>query len=171
VHPLLDPSSSAASRGDTPATEGSLEEDGSARTQSPGLHGGEGEGEEDEETTYTIKAKVFKFTTDREGAPTWSEMGIGMLRLKKHKETNARRVILRSNTTGKIIINFRIYPGLQPKRTGKTVAFTGHISSPEKDTQSAQYRLRVATEGTATELVEAMEREVRLVQTNSSPDT
>jgi hypothetical protein len=54
-----------------------LEEDGLARTQSPGLHGGEGEGEEDEETTYTVKAKVFKFTTDREGAPTWSDMGIG----------------------------------------------------------------------------------------------
>jgi nucleoporin NUP2 len=103
-----------------------LEEDGLARTQSPGLNGGEGEGEEDEETTYTVKAKVFKFSTDRAGAPTWSEMGvgayfslsllgptfiilsrslcIGMLRLKKHKETNARRVILRSNTTGKIII-------------------------------------------------------------------
>lgn len=142
-----------------------------ARTQSPGLHGGEGEGEEDEETTYTLKAKVFKFTTDREGAPTWSDMGIGMLRLKKHQETNARRVILRSNTTGKIIINFRIYPGLQPKRTGKTVAFTGHITSPEKDTQSVQYRLRVATEAAATELVEAMEHEVRLVQTNSSPST
>ncbi|KAI0297110.1 hypothetical protein BC826DRAFT_967791 [Russula brevipes] len=102
---LLDvPSSAAASRGDTPATEGSVEEDGLARTMSPGLHGGEGEGEEDEETTYTVKSKVYKFTTDREGVPTWSEMGIGMLRLKKHKETNARRVILRSSTTGKIII-------------------------------------------------------------------
>jgi hypothetical protein len=67
--------------------------------------------------------------------------------------------------------NFRIYPGLQPKRTGKTVAFTGHITSPEKDTQSVQYRLRVATEAAATELVEAMEHEVRLVQTNSSPST
>ena len=128
VPALLDQPSSAASRGDTPATEGSLEEDGLARTQSPGLQGGEGEGEEDEDTTYMIKAKVFKFTTDREGAPTWSDMGIGaylppslrfvislgahsfrllcigLLRLKKHKETNARRVILRSSTTGKIII-------------------------------------------------------------------
>ncbi|KAI0270766.1 hypothetical protein BGY98DRAFT_937424 [Russula aff. rugulosa BPL654] len=169
VSAFLDPSSSAASRGDTPATEGSLEEDGLARTQSPGLHGGEGEGEEDEETTYTIKAKVFKFTTYKEEAPTWSEMGVGMLRLKKHKETDARRVILRSNTTGKIILNFRIYPGLQPKRTGKTVAFTGHAPSPDqKDTQSVQYRLRVVTEGAATELVEAMEREVRLVQTTPS---
>ncbi|KAH9979165.1 hypothetical protein BJV74DRAFT_131572 [Russula compacta] len=163
--------SSAATRGDTPATEGSVEEDGPARTQSPGLHAGESEGEEDEETTYTVKAKVYKFTTDREGEPTWSEMGIGMLRLKKHKKTNARRVILRSSTTGKIVINFRIYPGLQPKRTAKTVAFTGHITSPGKDTQTVQYRLRVGTEGAATELAEAMEREVRLVQTESSPST
>jgi len=44
---------------------------------SPGLHGGEGDGEEDEETTYTVKTRVFKFTTDREGASAWSEMGVG----------------------------------------------------------------------------------------------
>jgi len=94
-----------------------------------------------------------------------------MLRLKKHKETNARRVILRSATTGKIVINFRMYPGLQPKRSGKTVAFTGHITSPGKDTQTAQYRLRVANEGVATEMTEAIEREVRLVQADPSPST
>jgi nucleoporin NUP2 len=68
------------SRADTPATEGSLEEDGQAPS---GIHGGEGEGEEDEETTYTVKAKVFKFTTDREGAPTWSEMGVGAYLLSR----------------------------------------------------------------------------------------
>ncbi|KAH9978598.1 hypothetical protein BGW80DRAFT_684924 [Lactifluus volemus] len=59
------------------------------------------------------------------------------------RRPNARRVILRSSATGKIIINFRIYTGLLPKRTGKTVAFTGHITSPGKDTQTVQYRLRV----------------------------
>ncbi|KAI9450532.1 hypothetical protein F5148DRAFT_589783 [Russula earlei] len=94
-----------------------------------------------------------------------------MLRLKKHNETNTRRVILRSTTTGKIVINFRIYPGLQPKRTGKTVAFTGHITSPGKDTQTAQYRLRVGTEDAAKEMTEAIEREVRLLQTDSSSST
>jgi len=142
-----------------------------ARTLSPGLQGGEGEEDEDEETTHTVKAKVYKYTIDREGTPVWAEMGIGMLRLKKHKETHARRVILRTNTTGKIVINFRIYPGLQPKRQGKIVSFTGHITSPGEDTQSAQYRLRVGTELNAIELTEAIEREVRLVQTNSSPST
>jgi len=97
--------------------------------------------------------------------------GIGMLRLKKHKVNNARRAILRSSTTGKIIINFRIYAGLQPKRTGKTVAFTGHITSPEKETQTVQYRLRVATEAAATEMAEALEREVQFVQAEASQST
>ncbi|KAH9176355.1 hypothetical protein EDB89DRAFT_152122 [Lactarius sanguifluus] len=162
---------SSTSRADTPATEGT-QEDGLARTLSPSIPGGEGdaegEGEEDEETTYTVKAKVYKFTTDNEGASSWAEMGIGMLRLKKHKVTNARRIILRSSTTGKIIINFRIYAGLQPKRNAKAVAFTGHITSPDKETQTVQYRLRVGTEATATEMAEAIEREVRLVQAEAS---
>jgi nucleoporin NUP2 len=161
----------STSRADTPATEGT-QEDGLARTLSPGVPGGEGdvegEGEEDEETTYTVKAKVFKFTTDREGASTWAELGVGNLRLKKHKVTNARRVILRSSSTGKIIINFRIYAGLQPKRTAKVVAFTGHITSPDKETQTVQYRLRVGTEAIATETAEAIEREVWLVQAEAS---
>ncbi|KAH9957953.1 hypothetical protein BC827DRAFT_632483 [Russula dissimulans] len=198
------PPVAAATRGDTPATEGSVDEDGLARTMSPGLHGGEGDGEEGEETTFTVKAKVFKFTADSEGQLAWSDMGvgaflsypslacfslspclihwcfdasfsssfcIGMLRLKRHRETNTRRVILRSISTGKIIINFRIYPGLQPKRTAKTIAFTGHITSPGKETQTAQYRLRVGTEDAAKEVTEALEREVRLMQTESSPST
>ena len=67
--------------------------------------------------------------------------------------------------------NFRIYPGLQPKRSGKTVAFTGHITSPGKDTQTAQYRLRVANEAAAAEMTEAIEREVRLVQADSGPSS
>ena len=79
-----------SSRGDTPATEGSLDEDGQAPS---GIHGGEGEGEgeEDEETTYTVKAKVFKFTTDREGAPSWSEMGVGAYLLSRFLAFPAKR--------------------------------------------------------------------------------
>jgi hypothetical protein len=61
---------------------------------------------------------------------------------------------------------------LQPKRTTKTVAFTGHITLPGKDTQTAQYRLRVGNEAAAIEMAEAIEREVRLVQAaDSSPST
>jgi hypothetical protein len=64
-----------------------------------------------------------------------------------------------------------MYPGLQPKRTAKTVAFTGHITSPGSDTQTAQYRLRIGSEAAAIETAEAMEREVRLVKADSSPSS
>ncbi|KAI0266853.1 hypothetical protein BC834DRAFT_873854 [Gloeopeniophorella convolvens] len=93
-------------------------------------------------------------------------MGVGMLRLKKHKDSGARRAIVRSNSTGKILVNFRIYPGLAPKRTGKTVAFTGHAAAHEPGgaPQTVQYRLRVASEAAAAEMAEALEREVAHVQ-------
>jgi nucleoporin NUP2 len=67
------------------------------------VHEAEGEGEENEDTTHAIKSKVYKFVKEGAGAK-WADMGVGILRLKKHKETGARRVLLRNSSTGKILI-------------------------------------------------------------------
>ena len=64
----------------------------------------EGEGEEDEVTVHEIRSKVYKMTKDKEGKAQWGDMGVGVLRLKKHKETGARRMLLRNSSTGKITI-------------------------------------------------------------------
>ena len=71
---------------------------------SSSVHDLEGEGEEDEVTMHEIRSKVFKMTKDKDGKAQWGDLGVGMLRLKKHKETNARRVLLRNSSTGKITI-------------------------------------------------------------------
>ena len=71
---------------------------------SSSVHDIEGEGEEDEETTHEIRSKVFRMTKDKEGKVQWSDLGVGMLRLKRHKTTLARRVLLRNSGTGKITI-------------------------------------------------------------------
>ena len=68
------------------------------------MHDQEGEGEEHEETKHEIRSKVYKMTKDKEGKAQWGDMGVGMLRLKKHKETGSRRVLLRNSSTGKITI-------------------------------------------------------------------
>ncbi len=68
------------------------------------MHDLEGEGEEDEVTTHEIRSKVFRMTKDKEGKAQWGDLGVGMLRLKRHKETEARRVLLRNSGTGKITI-------------------------------------------------------------------
>jgi nucleoporin NUP2 len=65
------------------------------------VHDQEGEGEEDEETTHSVKTKVYSLNTE-EGA--WKDLGLGVLKVKKHKETGAGRLLLRNSSTGKITI-------------------------------------------------------------------
>ena len=101
----------------------------------------------------------------------------GMLRLKKHKETESRRVLLRNSGTGKIIIvspillislstginisqNFKIYPGLNPSMSGKVVTFVGHDDTG----LSATYRVRVPTEQDAIEFKSALDSEISAVK-------
>jgi nucleoporin NUP2 len=65
------------------------------------VHDQEGEGEEGEETTHSVKTKVYSLNRE-EGA--WKELGLGLLKVKRHKETGARRLLLRNSSTGKIAI-------------------------------------------------------------------
>lgn len=86
-------------------------------------HDEEGEGEEEEETVHAIKLKVYQLNRKRDDKSTggWMDLGhgtcssfqalfssfdspTGMLRLKKHKESGARRLLLRNSSTGKINI-------------------------------------------------------------------
>ncbi|KAF5370587.1 hypothetical protein D9758_001823 [Tetrapyrgos nigripes] len=125
-------------------------------------HDEEGEGEEDEETTHSIRLKAFRLKKADEGAAGWAELGTGLLRLKKHKQTGARRVLLRNSSTGKVIINFNLYGGLNPSQTKKTVMFVGH----EGET-SQTYNVRMKTEEQAAELKNALEREITFVKAKS----
>jgi len=120
------------------------------------IHDQEGEGEEDEETTHVVKAKVYKLAKND---AKWTDMGVGMLRLKKHKISSVRRVLLRNSSTGKITINFIIYPGLNPASTSNHVSFVGHEGGV-----STTFKLRLKTEEDARELKAAMDREIALVQ-------
>ncbi|KAG1904270.1 uncharacterized protein F5891DRAFT_945525 [Suillus fuscotomentosus] len=121
-------------------------------------HDGEGEGEEDEETTYTVKAKVFKLSKTSDKSE-WKELGIGMFRLKKHKETGARRALMRNSATGRIVINFRLFASLTPTLMKTMVSFVGHDEGAP-----ASFRIRVKTPEQAQELKNALDREVAAVK-------
>lgn len=124
-------------------------------------HDGEGEGEEDEETTYTVKAKVFKLSKTPEKSE-WKELGIGMFRLKKHKETGARRALMRNSATGRIIMNFRLFVSLTPTLMKTMISFVGHDEGAP-----ASFRIRVKTPEQAQELKNALDREVAAVKESS----
>ncbi|KAM5533240.1 hypothetical protein V8D89_013105 [Ganoderma adspersum] len=126
-------------------------------------HDLEGEGEEGEETTHEIRSKVFKLTQDKEGKAQWGDLGVGMLRLKRHKETDARRVLLRNSGTGKITINFLVHGGMNPTVADKVVSFMGHA-----DGASTPYRIRCKTADQAKELKAALDRELEFVKSKDS---
>jgi len=111
---------------------------------------------------HAAKSKVYRMKKpDEKGGPGWVEIGYGILRLKKHKTTDVRRMLLRNSTTGKININFVLYPGLKPSHAKKAVTFVGH------DNGVAQtYSVRVGSEDQAKELKEVLEREIASVKAN-----
>ncbi|KAG1746130.1 hypothetical protein EDB19DRAFT_379163 [Suillus lakei] len=121
-------------------------------------HDGEGEGEEDEDTTYTVRAKVFKLSNAPDKSE-WKELGVGMFRLKKHKETGARRALMRNSATGRIIINFRLFASLTPTLMRTMISFVGHDEGAP-----VSFRIRVKTPEQAQELKNALDREVAAVK-------
>jgi len=114
----------------------------------------EGEGEEEEETLHTSRVKVYKLGS-KENKPNWAEMGVGMLRLKKHKQLGSKRLLSRNSATGKIMINFKLYKGLSCSLTKQSLGFVGH-----EDGKTVTYRVRLKDEADAAALKEAIDKEV-----------
>jgi len=141
----------AAGEGDNAAKAGIL---------GPSLHDAEGEGEEEEETTHSVRLKAYRMRkADERGGQGWVELGVGFLRLKRHRESDARRMLLRNSSTGKININFKLYAGFKVTQAKKSLTFIGH------DNGFAQtYNVRLPNDDQARELREAVEREVALVK-------
>ncbi|KAF8973064.1 hypothetical protein BDZ97DRAFT_1912650 [Flammula alnicola] len=120
----------------------------------------EGAGEENEETVHGVKSKAYYLSKpDAEGGAKWLQLGSGILRLKKHKDTGARRVLLRNSTNGKVIVNFKIYSGLKPTQQKSALSFVGHDNGVPQT-----YSIRLANEGDAKNLKEALEKEIAFVK-------
>ncbi|KXN90991.1 Nucleoporin nup61 [Leucoagaricus sp. SymC.cos] len=125
-------------------------------------HDQEGAGEEDEETMHHVKLKAYVMKDDK-GAKSWVELGYGVLRIKKHKETGSRRVLLRSSSTGQILINFTFHSAFKPTLKGKNVTFLGHDTKGN----SKMYTLKLQTQEQATQLAEALDQEIKAKEESS----
>ncbi|KAI0074658.1 hypothetical protein K474DRAFT_1773855 [Panus rudis PR-1116 ss-1] len=169
------PASSAFSFGKPPTTENKEKEgEGNASEDAPpvslvtssSIHDQEGEGEENEVTTHEIRSKVYKMVKKSDGGQEWGDMGVGVLRLKRHKENDARRVLLRNSSTGKIVINFNIHAGMNPTISKNVVSFLGHDYSEQASTPGAPtpFKIRMKTEEQANALKSAIDREIEFVQ-------
>ncbi|KAF8894095.1 hypothetical protein BD779DRAFT_1798006 [Infundibulicybe gibba] len=153
-------SGGATSNGGETGNQKTVGDDSNFGLMANNPHDEEGEGEEDEETIHAIKLKAYRMKkAEEKGGQGWVELGHGVLRLKKHKGTDARRMLLRNSSTGKININFNIYAGLKPSQAKKAITFVGH------DNGTAQtYSVRLQNDEQAAALKDVIDREVEFVK-------
>lgn len=139
---------------DKPLQDDQIKSESTLNGNSP--HDQEGEGEEDETTVHAVKVNVFRLNKANEHeAARWSELGCGFLRLKKHKGSDDRRLLLRNSNTGKIILNFKLLAMFRVTQKTKTLTFIGH-----DDSGLQTYSIRLRSEEEATTLKEVLEKEV-----------
>jgi hypothetical protein len=81
-----------------------------------------GPGEENEEVLYEVRAKALKHSAEKDaGGSPWLTKGIGPLRILKHKETGAARILLRADPSGTVIVNKGLLSQVKYEATAKTV--------------------------------------------------
>ncbi|RDW82002.1 hypothetical protein BP6252_03114 [Coleophoma cylindrospora] len=112
-----------------------------------------GPGEEHEDCIYEVRAKALKFTPSDAGNP-WSTKGLGPLRVLKHKENNATRVLLRADPSGTIVLNKGILAGVEYAANGKTLKF---LCTSDSGSGLETWMLQVKTPESATALAQVLE--------------
>ncbi|KAF8160750.1 hypothetical protein B0H34DRAFT_806238 [Crassisporium funariophilum] len=147
----------------TPTTAGG---DGETSGNNSGLlasnpHDEEGVGEENEDTIHAVKLKAYRMRkSDEKGGSGWAELGLGIMRLKKDRNSSSRRILLRNSTNGKILLNFKIYSGLKPSLLKKALTLVGH----DEIGTSQTYCIRMPSEDQANQLKTVLDREIAFVK-------
>jgi nucleoporin NUP2 len=132
--------STSEAESETRASEGSVS----------ALLSGKGEGEENEDCLHEVRSKVW---TLKEGK--WADLGIGLFKIKKNTSDGKKRVLVRNEGNGKVMVNFRLVESFKPIKDKNVVSFLGF----DGEGKPANYRCKVKTDDSANELAGALQRE------------
>lgn len=119
--------------------------------------------EADEETVHEVRAKVLKFVSPEDQSEgddkpksksPWTTKGVGPLRLLKHKETNAVRLLLRAEPRGHVALNRTLLADLSYKADEKYVRLA---TSNETGDGMETWMIQVKTKDLAKALAAALE--------------
>ncbi|KAL6859727.1 hypothetical protein J3F83DRAFT_763201 [Trichoderma novae-zelandiae] len=119
--------------------------------------------EKDEDILHEVRAKVLKFVPmgetseggEKKAKNPWETKGVGSLRLLKHKDTNAVRLLLRAEPRGNVALNRIVLPDLSYKANEKYVKMT---TSNEKGDGLETWMIQVKSKELAKELGDALEK-------------
>lgn len=124
--------------------------------------------EADEDILHEVRAKVLKFVPAGEKSDDgekpkskspWTTQGVGPLRILKHKETKAVRLLLRAEPRGHIAMNRTLLPNMSYVADKKYVKMT---TSNEKGDGLETWMVQVKTPELAKELAEKLEEHKKL---------
>lgn len=108
----------------------------------------QGAGEEEEESIYEKRAKAYELVDKQ-----FKVLGVGPLRLLKHKTTGKTRLLLRADGSGRVILN----TALKKEITYKAEESQVRVLDIKSDGTPTTYLLRVKTKADASELSSKLE--------------
>ncbi|OIR59174.1 MAG: Ran GTPase activating protein [Amphiamblys sp. WSBS2006] len=111
--------------------------------------------EEDEETLFSIRAKLFRLDDGQ-----WKERGVGEAKFLKHREKGTVRLVMRRDKTHKVCANHTVLPEMALKEnTGSDRAwvYKAPLDFTEDKPQSETFAIRFATAEKRAEFREAFE--------------
>ncbi|KAG4026056.1 hypothetical protein MFRU_045g00020 [Monilinia fructicola] len=114
-------------------------------------------GEEDEDVVHSVRARALKFCPNEEGdkkSSPWDTKGVGPLKVLRHKETKATRIVLRSDPSGSIILNRSLLSQVKYEASGKTIKLMT-VGDDGKGLQT--WVLQLKETGLAEELAKCLE--------------
>lgn len=113
-------------------------------------------GEEDERELFRTRAKLYSLE-NLESKPLWKERGVGVLKLKFHKEKKTARLLMRTEATLRVILNTPIYAGMKfDPATEKSLRFQGFEEDDKEEKKTLTFLARFNSRDIASGLVEAV---------------
>ena len=114
--------------------------------------------EEDEEVTFKMRAKLFRFDKD---AKEWKERGTGDVRLLQHKQTHKVRLVMRRDKTLKVCANHYVTSDMKlSPNVGSDRSWVYNVAADVADGEPTAETLaiRFANSDNATAFKEAFEQ-------------
>ncbi|WVN88213.1 uncharacterized protein L203_103414 [Cryptococcus depauperatus CBS 7841] len=114
-----------------------------------------GAGEENEDTLYEVRGKLNKLEDGR-----YISEGLGIFKMKKEKKGSRRRLLMRTDGNGNVIMNMVLKSTFSPSADGSFLKFLGFNT----DGKPTLYALRVKTAQSAEKVKEALAKEVENIK-------
>ncbi|KAJ3127702.1 hypothetical protein HK098_005938 [Nowakowskiella sp. JEL0407] len=123
-----------------------------------------GEGEADEDVLHETRCRLFQF----QKVGGWQAIGVGVIRINKNKKTEKSRILMRADTSGRVLMNTLLFKAMNPQHSAgaKEFMMMSVIESSVdgvKKMVPGKMLIRTKTPKDAGDLFSVLEKEIKLL--------